>query len=80
MNKHFKLKRHPNGLIAVNQGFIGFFEISYNPDSERFHVHDCDPDGTTLATFNRLSNAVTYCRNWEKRLDSGTEKRPRRHA
>lgn len=58
--KVYKLQKHENGLIAVKQHKIGALDITFNPDDDRFYV--VDNDNETVATFNRFSNAVAYCK------------------
>ena len=64
MTTAVKLKRHDNGLIAVDQHEFGFINVSYNPDDDRFYVSTFEHD--TLATFANnargFANAVYYAR------------------
>ena len=64
-NPAVKIKRHENGLIAVEQSTVNGFEISFNPDDDRYYVSKREPiynDAETVATFNRMNNAVYYAR------------------
>ena len=57
-------KRHPNGLICVNQGIVHGHPASYNPDDGKFYIHEPgSTDGTgVLATFKDWRNAVQFAR------------------
>jgi glutamate/tyrosine decarboxylase-like PLP-dependent enzyme len=52
--------REPNGLVAVEQTPVNGWAISFNPDDDRFYVHNAD--GSTAATFTALRNARQYAR------------------
>lgn len=54
-----KLRRLPSGEPATEQGQIGEWQLSFNPDDGRFYT---ERHGTVHATFARLANAVTYVR------------------
>lgn len=47
-------------LVAVDQGTVGKFTLSYNPDDKRFYVHNKKDD--VVATFAERRNAVYYAR------------------
>ena len=50
---------------AINQGTLNGFDLSYNPDDERFYIVR---DDETLATFRHWHNATRYCRT---HIDAG---------
>jgi len=56
-----KIKRHQNGLIAVDQGSVAGRQISFNPDDSMFYVHKHRSD-EVLGTFPRLAAAVRFAR------------------
>lgn len=56
-----KIKRHENGLIAVDQGSVAGRQISFNPDDSMFYVHKHRSD-EVLGTFPRLAAAVRFAR------------------
>jgi hypothetical protein len=55
------IHHHHKPLIAVDQGVVGKFTLSYNPDDKRFYVHNKDDE--VVATFAERRNAVYYARN-----------------
>ena len=64
---HTKLKRDSYG-IAVLQEPIGGFDISYNPDDDRFYVCDHNDFGDleTRATFAGDSKGFHNARAWAR--------------
>lgn len=48
------------GGVAVDQGLVHGWSISYNPDDDRFYVER--KDGIAAATFKRWSNAVSWAK------------------
>ena len=44
----------------VDQGIVHGWQVSWNPDDDRFYVERAD--GTAAATFKAFRNAVQYCR------------------
>ena len=54
-----KIKRHANGLIAVDQGSVAGRQISFNPDDSMFYVHKHRSD-EVIGTFPRLAAAVRF--------------------
>ena len=60
-NPSHKLQRISNGEPDVDQGCINGYELSFNPDDNRFYV--TDSDGGTVATFKEFRNAVQWSRN-----------------
>lgn len=63
-SQRFRPKRLPSGRFEVDQGEVNGYPISFNPDDQRFYVHEKGTtDGTaTLATFKEVRNAVQYAR------------------
>ncbi len=60
-----KIKHHSNGQIAVDQYTVGDYDITFNPDINRFCV--CNQgEYETIATFagtgKGLSNAIQWAR------------------
>jgi hypothetical protein len=60
--KGYRPTTHENGLLAVDQGEIHGWPVSFNPDDDRFYVHEKNQDADTRATFKDYRNAVQYCR------------------
>lgn len=58
------IKYTPSGAIAVRQSSVNGYELSFNPDDERWYVHGAN--GETLATFigdrKGFHNARQYAR------------------
>lgn len=55
------------GKILVQQGSMGKYDITYNPDDERFYI---TADEDTVATFANWKNAVYYVRTHNKGAQS----------
>jgi hypothetical protein len=68
MHTKHVIQRTQCGLIAISQGNVGPFELSYNPDDELFYVHPAGDWTTTLARFNRKANAVYWCKQKSKEV------------
>ena len=60
----YRLKRHPGNEICVDQGIVHGHPASYNPDDDRFYIHEPGvTDGTgVLGTFRDWRNAVQFAR------------------
>lgn len=63
-----RVRRLPNGLTDVEQHTINGFEISFNPDTDKFCVHAPplaeypDESGVIIAQFKEMRNAVQFAR------------------
>lgn len=68
--QHRHMQRHPNGLIAVDQGQAHGFALSHNPDDGRFYVHELDENDTVLATFKEFRNARQFARTSRLKRDA----------
>ncbi len=60
-------QRHANGLTAIYQLPIGDYDISYNPDDDRFYVTRRD-DETTMGTFMANDHGLDNARQLARRL------------
>jgi hypothetical protein len=67
MIERARRKHHANGLIACDQGKVNGYCLSFNPDTDRYHVHAKNEYCLTLAAFKNWSSAVYYARNRKER-------------
>ena len=54
----FRPRRDMRGMLTVNQGHLGGWELSWNPDDESFYMDD-EVGGMR---FHRFANAVYFAR------------------
>jgi hypothetical protein len=73
VQQHKHMQRHPNGLIAVDQGQAHGFALSYNSDDKRFYVHELDENDTVLGTFKEFRNARQFARTARLKRDAAAQ-------
>lgn len=59
------IRKTDQGKIAVDQGIINGWFLTYNPDDSRFYICEQNNGADPVATFKHHHNAVRHCRNLE---------------
>jgi hypothetical protein len=62
MNTRVKSLRMPDGRYEIYQHPVGKYQISFNPDDDRFYVHAAGPDMDVLKTYAELRNARAFAK------------------
>ena len=56
----YRVRKTPDGLTCIDQHEVHGFEASWNPDDNRFYLHNAA--GDTLGTFAEWRNLVQFAR------------------
>jgi hypothetical protein len=59
----YSIQREPDGSIAVHQGLVHGWEVSFNPDDDKFYIHSPLPDNPTVAKRKDWDNVVLWCKD-----------------
>lgn len=59
-----RLRRTPSGLIAVDQAQIGKYNVSFNPDDDRYYI--TDDKNETRGHYKHIRNALSLARKLDR--------------
>jgi hypothetical protein len=65
--KKVELKRHANGLIAVDQDGLNGWILTFNPDDDRLYIHAPDENLTVRTTYASDKRGLENARYWMRK-------------
>lgn len=68
MSQGYPMRRLKNGRISVTQHTFGKFEVTFNPDDEKFYITNLETEATA-GIFTLYRNAIGFAKR-KDRADS----------